>query len=409
VNGVVEEVAEMHPHYGLQLRPKHRHDYVTSVLPRLRHAFSTAAAAPALPTQPPAGQEPADNGLSTAPHCDITAPDTAVTSRERSKKEKKEKHRHKEKHKGKHKQGDKHSATARSGRSPAPAVPADATTLEHPQAGQVAAAAAAAAAPPKFAQASPDAGPPKWIEEADDDDDDDFEPGVPAWAEQEEDAQAGCSAAARSPAAAGVGAAGPWANPWQLDTEVDGAFMVHAAPGCGGGGSEAATPHRTAATTALPAVSLRSEGRQMSTAEKRERTQATAAEQPVLKHQQKQQQLSVPVATVTKREVAVPLDEGWFAEFVDPVSGAAAEPMAPAEFDRQYGVYKRLREVVSGMVGHFQQWQDEAGVSDSCARAVALETLQAEYEEQGAQLQRCVRALDNLHDRLSHVKQSMGP
>lgn len=162
----------------------------------------------------------------------------------------------------------------------------------------------------------------------------------------------------------------------------------------------------------------------MSAAEKRQRTpaeerpvdcgngngrQATKMSQSVLKHQQKRQRPSVPVATATNREAAGPMDEAWFAEFVDPVSGTAVEPMDPAEFDRQYGIYQRLREVVSGMLDHFRQWRDETRESTFCASAAVLQTLQEECKEQGARVQRCIRALHNLHQRLSQVKLSMGP
>jgi hypothetical protein len=449
VSGIVEEVASMHPQYGLQLRPRERSAYVASVLPQLcPDLFPTAAPATSPPARSPEARTPANApraGTQDDQHRSTIGLDGGALKREHDKAARHEDVK-KSKKKSKHQHRPKSERESRSP-SPVPAARApeavcravDGPGHATPQA-QTAIPVEAPAGPPKVAL-----GPPKWAAgDAGQFDDDDFDTRPPAWADQSE------LPVAHNDTDPGRGIAQPsaTADPWSFEDDDTGEKVVQAAAGnvrsrpLGPGvallpqlsgallqpatgvapvaaeaGKEAAqrVPPRAAGpsnkVTAVEAAGLSGDRRGPPRSALEAHYAAPIARAATPKDAIAEDTPSVDAATAlpgpSKDTVAALVDDSWFAEFLAPAPARAGSAMTSEEYDRRFSVYQRLHQVVTQVLSHFQQCREQVQRSERCGSPAQVErcteALNRTLGEYRVAAEQCAEALQNLHEQLEHA------
>ena len=105
------------------------------------------------------------------------------------------------------------------------------------------------------------------------------------------------------------------------------------------------------------------------------------------------------------------VDESWFAEFLEgspsPEEAGGAQ-MTRGEYQRQFAVYVRLRQVIGEALQRFRACQRAvAGAADGSARLAAAAELDGEVVRRAAHVERCEQALSTLQARLERVQESV--
>jgi hypothetical protein len=452
VNGIVEDVAEMHPNFGLQLRGRVRHDFVTQVLPTLLVPNHSKDVAPA--TSPPAAAPTGHGDICKKQELRLPlSSDSEVHMAERARREassgstenRKEKdsekkasrdfnreHRHKrekqakskskdkgklkenngerqavsslkEKRKAKKRNREEELGTEKRKRSARPSTPNPSEAKN-----------VAAATPPQKALDGPPKvvldGPPKVAFGLDDDLEMAFDANTPAWAEDAAPVLNDADMIALNLDEDACFLQGVLSDPWDL--EGDAALPLEVSRGA---------PKQEKVFEVVLKDEACSEGVFSGHAKDTSGSRAKGITPPILENGAGRKALTAGnVAAV--RDAATPgwgirggnpvpqaADESWFSEFLERFTSSEDNEehiMTQHEYQRLEGVYSRLRDILDAGMKRFrerQQTLDSAGTA--MAQLHAKVDLDKEFVQHAQHIERCEQALSTVHARLSKLQE----